>query len=200
MTGTARMLRASAGVWVPTVIGVTVAQTLLVLGDPVPVVSLPFIALTLGSGAAFAIGIWLVSRALFLAASGERAGWPEVLRPHPALLWAIAMVVILVLLTLVSPYITVLGIWFGLLVVPAAAGEASNPFPRVWHLIREKPGRVIVGSLLVAVLWAIGGAGMILLGFFVTGALSAALTWPALTVLGTVLLAAATQLHQKALP
>ena len=124
MTGTAHVLRASAGVWVPTVIGVTVAQTLLVLGDPVPVVSLPFIALTLGSGAAFAIGIWLVSRALFLAASGERAGWREVLRPHPALLWAIAMVVILVLLTLVSPYITVLGIWFGLLVVPAAAGFA----------------------------------------------------------------------------
>ena len=75
MRGWGRALGASARVWVPVAVGVTAAQTLLVLGDPVPLASPAFVALTLGSGAAFAIGLWLVSRALLLAVDGESCCW-----------------------------------------------------------------------------------------------------------------------------
>lgn len=200
MSGWGRALGSSARVWIPAAGAVTIAQTLLVLGDPVPLASPGFVSLTLGSGAAFAIGLWLVSRALLLAVDGEPVRWRAVLRAHPALLWAIVVVVLLVLLALLSPYLTVVGLWFALLVMPAAAAGASNPLPGAWATVRHRPARVILGALLVAVIWAVGAVGMLLLGFFVTGPLSVALTWLALTVVGTVVLASWTGLYRRALP
>jgi hypothetical protein len=193
-----RALGASARVWVPVAAAVTAAQTLLVVGDPVPLASVGFVALALGSGAAFAIGLWLVSRALTLAVAGEPVRWRSVLTAHPALVWAIVVVVLLVLLGLLSPYLTVVGLWFGLLVMPAAAAGASNPLPAAGHTIRCQPVRMVLAALIVAVVWALGAVGMLLLGFFVTGPLSVALTWIALTMVGTVVLAVWTDLYSRA--
>jgi hypothetical protein len=193
-----RALGASARVWVPVAAAVTAAQTLLVVGDPVPLASVGFVALALGSGAAFAIGLWLVSRALTLAVAGEPVRWRSVLTAHPALVWAIVVVVLLVLLGLLSPYLTVVGLWFGLLVMPAAAAGASNPLPAAGHTIRRQPVRMVLAALVVAVAWAVGALGMLLLGFFVTGPLSVALTWIALTMVGTVVLAVWTDLYSRA--
>ena len=198
MSAWGRALGASARVWVPVAAAVTAAQVLLVVGDPVPVASPGFVVLALASGAVYAIGLWLVSRALTLAIAGGPVRWRTVLTAHPALVWAIVVVVLLVLLGLLSPYLTVVGLWFGLLVMPAASAGASNPLPAAWRTIRRQPLRIVLAAVLVAVIWAVGGLGMLLLGFFVTGPLSVALTWAALTVVGTVVLAAWTGLHARA--
>jgi hypothetical protein len=198
VSGWGRALGASARVWVPVAAAVTAAQALLVAGDPVPVASPGFVVLALASGAVFAIGLWLVSRALTLAIAGEPVRWRSVLTAHPALVWAIVVVVLLVLLGLLSPYLTVVGLWFGLLVMPLASAGASNPFPAAGHTIRREPVRMVLAALVVAVAWALGALGMLLLGFFVTGPLSVALTWIALTVVGTVVLAVWTDLYSRA--
>lgn len=198
MSAWGRALGASARVWVPVAAAVTAAQVLLVVGDPMPAASPGFVAVALASGAVFAIGLWLVSRALTLAIAGEPVRWRSVLTAHPALVWAIVVVVLLALLGLLSPYLTVVGLWFGLLVMPAASDGASNPLPAAGHTIRRQPTRAILAAVVVAVVWALGALGMLLLGFFVTGPLSAALTWIALTVLGTVVLAVWTDLYARA--
>ena len=198
MSGWGRALGTSARVWVPVAAAVTAGQALLVVGDPVPVASPEFVVLALASGAVFAIGLWLVSRALTLAIAGEPVRWRSVLTAHPALVWAIVVVVLVVLLGLLSPYLTVVGLWFGLLVMPAASAGASNPLPAAGLTIRRQPTRAILAAVVVAVVWALGALGMLLLGFFVTGPLSAALTWIALTVLGTVVLAVWTDLYARA--
>ena len=198
MSGWGRALGTSARVWVPVAAAVTAAQVLLVVGDPMPAASPGFVAAALASGAVFAIGLWLVSRALTLAIAGEPVRWRSVLTAHPALVWAIVVVVLVVLLGLLSPYLTVVGLWFGLLVMPAASAGASNPLPAAGLTIRCQPTRAILAAVVVAVVWALGALGMLLLGFFVTGPLSAALTWIALTVLGTVVLAVWTDLYARA--
>lgn len=198
MSGWGRALGASARVWVPVAAAVTAAQVLLVVGDPVPLASVGFVAAAVGSGAAFAIGAWLVSRALTLAIAGEPVRWRSVLTAHPALLWAVVLVVLLVLLGLLSPYLTVVGLWFALLVMPAASAGASNPLPAAGHTIRRQPVRMLLAALVVAAAWALGALGMLLLGFFVTGPLSVALTWIVLTAVGTVVLAVWTDLYARA--
>ena len=198
MSAWGRALGTSARVWVPVAAAVTAAQVLLVVGDPVPAASPGFAAAALASGAVFAIGLWLVSRALTLAIAGEPVRWRSVLTAHPALVWAIVVVVLLALLGLLSPYLTVVGLWFGLLVMPAASAGASNPLPAAGLTIRRQPTRASLAAVVVAVVWALGALGMLLLGFFVTGPLSAALTWIALTVLGTVVLAVWTDLYARA--
>ncbi len=130
--------------------------------------------------------------------AGEPVRWRSVLTAHPALVWSIVVVVLVVLLGLLSPYLTVVGLWFGLLVMPAASAGASNPLPAAGLTIRRQPTRAILAAVVVAVVWALGALGMLLLGFFVTGPLSAALTWIALTVLGTVVLAVWTDLCARA--
>lgn len=198
MTGWDRALIASARVWLPTILAVAITQTLLVLADPVPVASPATVILALASGSAFALGLWLVSRALGLAVDDQPVRWRTVLTAHPALLWAIVVVVLLVLLALLSPYLTLLGLWFGLLGMPAVSAGASNPFAAAAETIRRAPVRVILGALAVAVAWALCAIGMLLLGFLVTGPLSVALTWLAVGVVGTVFLAGWTALYRRA--
>ncbi len=192
-----RMLSASARVWTPTVLAVSAAQTLLVLGDPVPSTAPVFIGTAILSGAVFAVGLALVARALLLAHDDEPVRWRKVVAPHPALWWAAVSVLLVMLVGVLSPYLTVIGLVVSLLLMPPAASGRLNVFAAGLVTVRRSPVRFVLHSVSVVFIWALGSVGMLMLGFFVTGPASVAATWLVLTFVGAVVLASWTELFVR---
>lgn len=187
------VIAASARVWVPTALALTAAQTLLVWGDPVPSGVPLFVAAAIASGLAFALALGLVARAMSDAAAGTPVRWRDVTRPHWAFWWALVSVVLAVLLSVLSPYLSVIGIILGLMIMPpAASGQVTAPRAAL-RAVKKSPGRFILLTLVVVIVWVLSAVGMLVLGLFVTGAASVAATWLVLALVGVVVLAAWTR-------
>jgi len=185
-----RVISASARVWVPTTLALATAQTLLVWGDPVPSGMPLFVTATIASGLAFAVALGLVARAMSDAAAGKPVRWREVARPHWAFWWALISVLLTVLLSVLSPYLSIVGIVIGLMIMPPASSGEVTPPRGALRAVKKSPTRFLLLTLIVVIVWALSAVGMLLLGLFVTGPVSVAATWLALSCVGVVLIAA----------
>lgn len=180
----------SARVWVPTTLALATAQTLLVWGDPVPSGMPLFVTATIASGLAFAVAVGLVARAMSDAIAGRPVRWREVARPHWAFWWALVSVLLTVLLSVLSPYLSIVGIVIGLMIMPPASSGEVAPHRAALRAVTRSPARFVLLTLIVVIVWALSAVGVLLLGLFVTGPVSVAVTWLPLSCVGVVLIAA----------
>lgn len=160
-----------------TVVATAVVQALLVVTDPEPLPAPLFIVLSLASFVALVAAIAMVAA----AASGR-------VRPGARLvLWSTVVVLAVVLLSFVSPLTVPLTIAAALVVIPAAAANVPNPFDG-FAVFRTGPFRSTIAVLVAIVVLLVDWLVSLLLGFFVTGPVSAGLTWLWFGATGAVLL------------
>lgn len=172
-------------VWVPVVLTNTVVQALLVAPFVTPAASVPFVALVLAAIAGIVGGLALVGASLRAALAGSRAGLPS---------WIETLAVLLLVLAvsgsaLVAAWLVIPAIAIAAIMLPAVFGIAGRS---AWGfaIFARAPLRSILLTVLTLALAALLWFAALMLGFFVTGWVGAALTWLAFGVVGALVLAA----------
>lgn len=141
------------------------AQTLLVLADPVPSTSWPFVLATIASAAALLMAVWFLTNLALRAVPWQR---PVVLG------WAALLAVVAIGLSLLSPVLVPLVLVVAGPMLPAAATGGVSGALRVFRRAPVRSVLLLVGSVVLAVLsWA----GALPAGLFVGGPVGAFVTW-----------------------
>jgi hypothetical protein len=194
VSGPLALLRRSAIVWAPTSVVVVAAQAALVLGDPVPLDTVTFLALALLSLVLVIAAVAVSARALAVTASGERVAWRGVITRDASSSWAWAAILVLVtaVLAVLLPPLALIGVLLVVAIMPIAGRGSMRVWGPVGAAIRVAPVRgVLLGfvTILASVLVVVAA---LLLGFFVTGVASVLATWFLASVTALKLLAGAT--------
>jgi hypothetical protein len=168
----------SAGIRVLALTGVIVVnavlQALTVLGDPVPVGSVGFVASVVASAAVLILATW---SALSLVASRWRVS---------LIGWVAGFVVLTAIVSVLLPWVAVLPIILGAIVLPSIA--AGGPLSDGFRAYGSTPVRHSLLVLLTVVAVVLGWVGALVLGFFVTGFAANVATWVWFGVLGALVL------------
>lgn len=172
---------------VPVVIVNAVIQSLLLLGQPRPYLTVPFVLLALVSFAVFTLAFGCVVSAGLQAATGRVTAASVVVqvrsRAVPLFVWALAwaLVVTLGFALYVIPGLVIVALTPYLLI--AVVDGQRNPLLVNFRAIGARWGRwlvtVIVVGVVLGVLWLLANVD----GFFVGGPLGALIAW---LVLGLV--------------
>ncbi len=172
---------------IPVVIVNAVIQSLLLLGQPRPYLTLSFVLLALVSFAVFTVAFGAVTAAALQASTGSVSAADAVAkvraRALPLFAWALAwaLVVVLGLALYVIPGLIILALTPYLLI--AVVDGQRNPLLANLRAIGARWGRWLVTTIVVgvvlAVLWLLSNVD----GFFVGGPLGALIGW---LVLGLV--------------
>ena len=167
--------RISAGAWrilVPVVLVNAVVQAMTVAFGLTPSIEVGFVLLAALSFLALTASLTLVAAAADAAATTRRFRWPA------WWLWGGAALAVLAITAsgLASPVLAPLAIVVVLILLPGVAARDQSLLagPRMFRAAPVRAGVLAVGSLLIVmVLWIFG----LLLGFFITGPISAFVTW-----------------------
>lgn len=185
---TRRLLARGWRTWVPVVIANAAVQAATTVPFATPAVAAGFLALAVVSLLALVVSVVLVVSQSAASAAGVRwrAPSPRLWTAGAAAVLAIgasaAVLAPLLLLTTTAALIMLPGIAIGAGTFAGFRIFASSPLRAI--------GLTIITLLLLVLLWL----GALLSGFFVTGALSAGLTWLVLGFAGVVLVAGWTAL------
>ncbi|NQX10592.1 hypothetical protein HQQ80_03010 [Microbacteriaceae bacterium VKM Ac-2855] len=175
----------------PSVVGLPVAQAVLVLPATPPLSDPTFVFLSLLSFAAVVLATWLLVTAI--AAGLDRDRWRLGLR---SLLWTLGLGLILIACAVVNPLIALPALVLAAFILPATA--TGYPVVAGLRAFRHHPWRtalVATGCLALAVLaWVVA----LVTGLFVTGALGALLCWLAFTLAGALALNGTSSLLRRA--
>lgn len=171
-------------VFVPVVLVHAAVQALLVVADPVPALDAGFLALLAASAVAVLLATWLTLGSVAARTAGGTAR-----RPRPtALLWVLVVGVAAVAASLLATWLLPVVLALDAFLLPVAATGDGNPVAGAWRTIRHAPVRAVLLVLAALVVAAVSVVVALLLGFFVTGWMSAGLLWVWLGAAGTVLL------------
>ena len=176
-------------VLVPVVLGNAVVQAVTVAFGLTPAIELAFVLLALLSFAALTASLAVIAGAAHAAATTRGSPWPG------WWLWAGAALAIIAITAsgLVSPLLVPVVIVLVLIILPGVAARDHSGIAAL-RMFRAAPVRaslLAVASLLAAIiLWLVG----LLLGFFVTGPVSAFLTWLVFGATAAILLCAWTSI------
>lgn len=170
-------------VWVPAVVLNTAVQALLVVPFATPAASVVFVLLALASLAGVVASVALVASAFRSALGGGRR-WPT---------WGEWLAVLLLTVAvsasaLVASWLVILALAVAAIMLPAIFGV---PLRTAWGfgLFARAPLRGILLTLMTLALVALLWFAALMLGFFVTGWVGAALTWLVFGVVGALVLA-----------
>lgn len=179
-------------VFVPAVVGNAVIQAACVAPASTPAVDLGFLVLTLVSFAACAATLALIARAADASTNGSRGWWPG----WTTWVGASVMTLAIALSSLASPVIVPFVTMVALVLLPGIAARDRHPLSG-FGVFRPHPVRatlLAVGSLvLVIVAWVVA----LLLGFFITGPVSAFATWLIFGAVGVILICGWTSLYMS---
>lgn len=192
MTGTWRGCVRGAPVTVPVVIANALVQALLTVGDPAPEAGWGFALRVTVSGVAMIVALWMVVGATATAVRpDERFSAPPV-----RLLAGSALAVLLgVLAGVLSP---ILPIVIASAALPLLSTLAVTPRGAARHTLAHSPGRAALALLVTVLVLLVNWIVALILGFFVTGPVSAALTWVVFGVSATLLAAWWATVHRRA--
>lgn len=192
MIGTWRGCLRGAPVVLPVVIVNALLQAVLVVGDPTPGGAWGFALRVGASGLAMILALWLIVGASAAAVDADaRFSIP----PMTVLIGATAAVVLGVLAGVVSPILPVV---VAVAAVPLLASLATRPSPGVLRTVTCTPGRALLGFFWTALLFFVNWAVALVLGFFVGGPVSAALTWMVFGFSAAILATQWAALHRRA--
>lgn len=184
-------------VFMPVVVGNAVVQAATTVPFLTPGEGLGFVALAVVSAAALVVGAVLIVAAAAAVAGVAGVSGSRVRMPRR--LWLAASVsVVLVGTAAVTLYPLVpVVLTLAFIVLPGLArGELSSGFVAfVSH-----PGRAVLLTVLTLLTVALLWVGALLLGFFITGAVSAALTWLAFGAAAVELAKAWAAMAERASP
>ena len=199
--GTWRAIARGWPVFVPVILVEAGVQALLVLSDPVPEWSAGFLALLLVSLLALLGAVWLTVGAASAAVDGTGGLLRRAVRRPIIVVWALAVGVVAVAVSLLQLWATPLVLLLGAFVLPAAAADdPGNLFARAYRPIVRTPVRWVLAVLAAVVLAVVTWVVALSLGFFITGALGAVLTWLWFGVAATFVLALWCSLYRRATP
>ena len=178
---------------VPVVLANAVVQAVSVAFALTPAIAVAFVLLALLSFLALTASLAVIAAAAHAAATTRRFRWPGWSLWAGAALATLAITASGLASPLLVPFVEVLV----LIVLPGIAAREGS-WRAGLRMFRAAPVRaslLAVGSLLVVlVLWIIG----LLLGFFVTGAISAFVTWLVFGATGALLVCAWTSISFRA--
>jgi hypothetical protein len=188
-------------VFVPVIVVEAAVQALLVWSDPVPEWNVGFVGLLLVSLLALLAAVWLTVGAASAAVDGS-GGLVRRAVTRPAIVaWALAVGVIAVAASLLQLWATPFVLLLGSFVLPAAAvTDDGNLFARAYRPVVRTPLRWLLAVLAAVALAVVTWVVALLFGFFITGALGAALTWLWFGVAATFVLALWCSLYRRATP
>lgn len=202
-TALARMWRGWQ-VIVPVVVINAVIQSLLLLGQPRPYLTLPFVLLALVSFAVFTLAFAAVASAVLQASTGpvtvSRVVAQVRARALPLFAWALAWALIVTLgfALYVIPGLIVLALTPYLLI--AVVDGQRNPLLVNLRVIGARWGRWLVTTIVVgvvlAILWLLSNVD----GFFVGGPLGALIGWLALGLVASWLTCAWVLVYRSCVP
>lgn len=202
-TALARMWRGWQ-VIVPVVVSNAVIQSLLLLGQPRPYLTLPFVLLALVSFAVFTLAFAAVASAVLQASTGpvtvSRVVAQVRARALPLFAWALAWALIVTLgfALYVIPGLIVLALTPYLLI--AVVDGQRNPLLVNLRVIGARWGRWLVTTIVVgvvlAILWLLSNVD----GFFVGGPLGALIGWLALGLVASWLTCAWVLVYRSCVP
>ncbi|PAY22550.1 hypothetical protein CEY15_12625 [Dietzia natronolimnaea] len=176
----------------PVVIVNALLQALLVVDDPTPEGAWGFALRVGASGLAMILALWLILGASAAAVDADaRFSVP----PMTVLIGATAAVVLGGLAGVVSPILPVV---VAVAAVPLLASLASRPSPGVLRTVTCTPGRALLGFFWVALLFIVNWVIALLLGFFIGGPVSAALSWVVFGFSASILATHWAVLHRRA--
>lgn len=202
-TALARMWRGWQ-VIVPVVVINAVIQSLLLLGQPRPYLTLPFVLLALVSFAVFTLAFAAVASAVLQASTGpvtvSRVVAQVRARALPLFAWALAWALIVTLgfALYVIPGLIVLALTPYLLI--AVVDGQRNPLLVNLRVIGARWGRWLVTTIVVgvvlAILWLLSNVD----GFFVGGPLGALIGWFALGLVASWITCAWVLVYRSCVP
>ncbi len=171
---------------VPIIVVSAVFQALLVLGNPVPTISWWFSVRVLASVLVLILMLWLTMG--FAAYTDTRFS--------PRLLLAVTVAVLCgIVAGVLNPILPLL---VAVISLPVLSAVAVGPLKAVARTIAFAPIRAFLGSVGSAVLIIANVVAGLLLGFFVTGVVTAALTWLVFGISATILATYWASLHRRA--
>ncbi|WP_354057243.1 hypothetical protein [Dietzia sp. 2505] len=176
----------------PVVIVNALVQALLVVGDPTPGSAWGFALRVGASGLATILALWLIVGASAAAVDAEAA---SVTPPTRLLSGATVAVVLGVLAGVISPALPVV-VAAG--AVPLLTALAARPRAHALHTITCARGRALLGVFWVVLLSIVNWVIALVLGFFVGGPVSAALTWVVFGFSASILATHWAVLHRRA--
>lgn len=186
-----RILGRAWPVMLAVVLGLALAQALLIIGQPATALEPGFVLRVLGSLIAIGVAGWLLTAAATSAADGVRFS-PN--RPAVAL-WAastgLASAGAWILSPFATPFVLVVGLWLMPATVEAGSVRAAL------GLAGRHPLRFVAAVLVTLVLSALAWAAGLVAGFFVTGPLGTFLAWLVAGALAAVVLAMWTALARR---
>ena len=181
-----KSLRRGLLVYVPTIVMGSVIQALLVVGDPVPTTTWSFAARVLASASVLVLVLWLT---IGFAAHTD-AGF------SPRLLLAVTVAVLCAIVVgILNP---ILALLVALISLPVLSAAAAGPVKAVTRTITFAPIRTSLGLAGSAMLIIVNVVAGLLLGFFVTGVVAAAITWLVFGISATILATHWASLHRRA--
>ncbi|MDI9915661.1 hypothetical protein [Rhodococcus sp. IEGM 1379] len=181
-----KSLRRGLLTYVPTILVGAVIQALLVLGDPVPTTSWWFAARVLASASVLILSLWLT---MSFAAHTDT--------PFSSRLLLAATVTVLcgIVAGILNPILPLL---VAVMSLPVLSAAAAGPLKEVTRTITFAPIRTSLGLAGSAVLIIVNVVAGLLLGFFVTGVVAAAITWLVFGISATILATHWASLHRRA--
>lgn len=192
MTGTWRGCRRSARVVSPVVIVNALVQALVVVGDPTPGGTWGFALRVGASGLAMILALWMIVGA---SAAAVDAGAVSMTPPTRLLSGATVAVVLGVLAGVLSP---VLPVVVAAVAMPLLTALAARPRAHALHTVKCGRGRALLGAFWVALLFIVNWVIALLLGFFIGGPVSAALSWVVFGFSASILASHWAVLHRRA--
>lgn len=187
--GTWRTLAGGRRMFVPVVVGNAVVQTLSVVSDPVPGLSVGFVAVTAVSTLAVLVAVWLTVCAASAAVDGVPRHALLRARQHMGVLgWALGILLLTAAAVALAVWLGAVVLVLGLFVLPAAATGERPVLVAGYRPVVRSPLRSALAVLAAVVAVVLSWMVALLLGFFVTGAGAAALTWLWFGLVTTVLL------------
>jgi hypothetical protein len=184
-------------VFVPVIILDAAAQSLLVWSNPTPKFSWQFSGLVLLSLLALLAAAWLTTAAASAAVDDVGGLALQRIRRRPVIVaWLVAIGIVAVAASLLEVWMAPIALILGAFVLPPAAAE-EPVLRRAWSPIVRRPlGTVglLVGVIVLAlVTWIVA----LVLGFFVTGVLGAAITWLWFGLVGSYVLCLLCSLYRR---
>jgi hypothetical protein len=179
VTGTWRTVGRGWPAFAAAVLGNAAVQALTVLPGVTPAWTTSFLALFLASFAAIVLAAAVVAA----TAAAVRPVWPRGTLIAVVALLVLAVAGLSLLTTYVIPVAVAGGAWW--LGVVAGRHRPGAAF----RVFRDRPVAAVLAVLVTILLVVIGWVAAFGLGFFVTGWLSALLTWIIFGVVGVVLIA-----------
>ncbi|MBQ7803963.1 hypothetical protein [Rhodococcus sp. (in: high G+C Gram-positive bacteria)] len=172
--------------YVPVILVGAMFQALLILGDPVATTSWWFSVRVLASALVLILMLWLT---MGLATHTNT-------RFSPRLLLAVTVTVLCgIVAGIPNPILPLL---VALISLPVLSAVAAGPVKAVAQTIAFAPIRTFLGLAGSAALIIANMAAGLLLGFFVTGVVAAAITWLVFGISATILAVYWASLHRRA--